>query len=73
MPVSGGGFEQAYNAQAAVDASTLLAVMNSSVVCKMLRSKRRSNIHLYPDDWKTLLIVSKSIEKCRNIYHDILS
>ena len=26
MPVSGGGFEQAYNAQAAVDAQTMLVV-----------------------------------------------
>ena len=26
MPVAGGGFEQAYNAQAAVDADTMLVV-----------------------------------------------
>lgn len=34
----------------------LLAVMNSSVARNFLRSNRRSNIHLYPDDWKKLPI-----------------
>ncbi len=28
MPVSGGGFEQAYNAQASVDMETMLIVVN---------------------------------------------
>jgi hypothetical protein len=32
----------------------LLAVMNSSVAREFLRAHRRSNIHLYPDDWKNL-------------------
>jgi hypothetical protein len=32
----------------------LLAVMNSSVARDFLRAHRRSNIHLYPDDWKKL-------------------
>jgi hypothetical protein len=32
----------------------LLAVMNSSVARDFLRANRRSNIHLYPDDWKKL-------------------
>lgn len=34
----------------------LLAVMNSSVAREFLRSNRRSNIHLYPEDWKKLPI-----------------
>ncbi|MCG2720831.1 MAG: Eco57I restriction-modification methylase domain-containing protein [Thermodesulfovibrionales bacterium] len=34
----------------------LLAVMNSSVARNFLRANRRSNIHLYPDDWKKLPI-----------------
>jgi hypothetical protein len=34
----------------------LLAVMNSSVAREFLRGNRRSNIHLYPDDWKQLPI-----------------
>ena len=32
----------------------LLAVMNSAVARDFLRAHRRSNIHLYPDDWKAL-------------------
>jgi len=34
----------------------LLGVMNSSVAREFLRAHRRSNIHLYPDDWKKLPI-----------------
>jgi hypothetical protein len=34
----------------------LLGVMNSSVAREFLRAHRRSNIHLYPDDWKQLPI-----------------
>ncbi|MDP2603193.1 MAG: hypothetical protein Q8S00_11455 [Deltaproteobacteria bacterium] len=34
----------------------LLAVMNSSAAREFLRANRRSNIHLYPDDWKKLPI-----------------
>ena len=32
----------------------LLGVMNSAAARDFLRSHRRSNIHLYPDDWKEL-------------------
>ena len=32
----------------------LLGVMNSSSALDFLRAHRRSNIHLYPDDWKAL-------------------
>jgi len=41
----------------------LLAVMNSSVARDFLRANRRSNIHLYPDDWKKLPIPDVSQEK----------
>ena len=34
----------------------LLGVMNSSSAQDFLRAHRRSNIHLYPDDWKALPI-----------------
>jgi hypothetical protein len=34
----------------------LLGVMNSSAARDFLRANRRSNIHLYPDDWKKLPI-----------------
>ena len=34
----------------------LLGVMNSKVARDFLRAHRRSNIHLYPDDWKQLPI-----------------
>ncbi len=34
----------------------LLGVMNSAAARDFLRSRRRSNIHLYPDDWKELPI-----------------
>ena len=34
----------------------LLGVMNSSPARDFLRANRRSNIHLYPDDWKKLPI-----------------
>jgi hypothetical protein len=39
----------------------LLAVMNSSVARDFLRANRRSNIHLYPDDWKNLPIPDVSL------------
>ncbi|MFH1446759.1 MAG: Eco57I restriction-modification methylase domain-containing protein [Chloroflexota bacterium] len=45
----------------------LLAVMNSSVARDFLRSNRRSNIHLYPDDWKELPIPDVSSEKQKPI------
>jgi adenine-specific DNA-methyltransferase len=34
----------------------LLGVMNSTQAREFLRANRRSNIHLYPDDWKQLPI-----------------
>jgi len=37
-------------------AKYLLGVMNSSAARDFLRANRRSNIHLYPDDWKKLPI-----------------
>jgi hypothetical protein len=45
----------------------LLAVMNSTVARDFLRANRRSNIHLYPDDWKKLPISDVSQEKQKPI------
>ena len=41
----------------------LLAVMNSSVARHFLCANRRSNIHLYPDDWKKLPIPDVPAER----------
>ena len=41
----------------------LLGVMNSSAARDFLRANRRSNIHLYPDDWKQLPIPSVAAEQ----------
>ena len=39
----------------------LLGVMNSTAARDFLRAHRRSNIHLYPDDWKKLPIPDVSL------------
>ena len=41
----------------------LLGVMNSTAARDFLRAHRRSNIHLYPDDWKQLPIPDVSLEQ----------
>ncbi len=41
----------------------LLGVMNSTVAHNFLKANRRSNIHLYPDDWKKLPIPDVSPEE----------
>ncbi len=41
----------------------LLGVMNSTFARNFLRTNRRSNISLYPDDWKQLLIPDVSSEQ----------
>ena len=41
----------------------LLGVMNSTTARDFLRANRRSNIHLYPDDWKKLPIPDVSLEQ----------
>ena len=41
----------------------LLGVMNSTAAHDFLRAHRRSNIHLYPDDWKQLPIPDVSPEQ----------
>jgi adenine-specific DNA-methyltransferase len=41
----------------------LLAVMNSTFARDFLRANRRSNIHLYPDDWKKLPIPDVPLEQ----------
>jgi hypothetical protein len=45
----------------------LLGVMNSSAARDFLRGNRRSNIHLYPDDWKQLPIPDVRSEKQRPV------
>ena len=37
--------------------------MNSTAARDFLRANRRSNIHLYPDDWKKLPIPDVSLEQ----------
>ena len=41
----------------------LLGVMNSTTAHNFLKANRRSNIHLYPDDWKKLPIPDVSPEE----------
>ncbi len=41
----------------------LLGVMNSTAAGDFLRANRRSNIHLYPDDWKKLPIPHVTLEQ----------
>ncbi len=41
----------------------LLGVMNSASARDFLRANRRSNIHLYPDDWKKLPIPDVSSDQ----------
>ena len=41
----------------------LLGVMNSTAARDFLRANRRSNIHLYPDDWKKLPIPDVTLEQ----------
>ncbi len=45
------------------DLKFLLGVMNSSFSYDFLRANRRSNIHIYPDDWKQLPIPDVSPEQ----------
>lgn len=45
----------------------LLGVMNSSTARDFLRANRRSNIHLYPDDWKKLPIPDVPMEQQKPI------
>ena len=41
----------------------LIGVMNSTVARDFLRANRRSNLNLYPDDWKKLPIPDVSLEQ----------
>ena len=45
------------------DVKFLLGVMNSAVAHHFLRANRRSNIHIYPDDWKKLPIPDVAIQQ----------
>ncbi len=49
------------------DIKFLLAVMNSDAACDFLRANRRSNIHIYPDDWKKLPIPEATKEQQADI------
>ncbi|OGR05614.1 MAG: hypothetical protein A2511_01975 [Deltaproteobacteria bacterium RIFOXYD12_FULL_50_9] len=52
----------------------LLAVMNSTVAHEFLHTHRRSNIHLYPDDWKQVPIpnIPKESQKTFHILVDYI-
>ena len=41
----------------------LLGVLNSAAAHQSLRANRRSNVHLYPDDWKQIQIPDVSLEQ----------
>ena len=41
---------------------SLLAIMNSRLIGYELNSNRRSNIHIYPDDWKAIKIPRMNAE-----------
>jgi hypothetical protein len=45
------------------DPRYLLAIMNSTFAERWLLSKRRSNKHIYPDDWKKLPIATATAEQ----------
>ena len=45
----------------------LVGVLNSSIAHTFLRAHRRSNIHIYPDDWKRLPIPDVSLAEQQNI------
>jgi len=47
----------------------LLGVMNSASARDFLRANRRSNIHLYPDDWKKLPIPDVSAAEQQPVVH----
>mgnify|MGYP002856586727 CR=1 FL=1 len=45
----------------------LLGIFNSSLVRYELNTNRRSNIHIYPDDWKMLTIPTLTDDKIKEI------
>ena len=45
----------------------LLGIMNSTAAQDFLRAHRRSNIHLYPDDWKKLPVPDISLDAQRPV------
>jgi type I restriction-modification system DNA methylase subunit len=51
------------------DLKYVLAIMNSSFARDWLKSKRRSKMHVYPDDWKQLPIVPISLEEQMEYVH----
>jgi hypothetical protein len=55
--------EDLENTSSRFEIKYLLGVMNSSIARSYLRANRRSNIHIYPDDWKKLPIPNVPMEK----------
>ena len=55
----------------AFDIKFILGIMNSTPAREFLRSNRRSNIHLYPDDWKELPIPVVSREKQKPVIESV--
>ncbi|MBE6258145.1 MAG: restriction endonuclease subunit M [Prevotella sp.] len=51
---------------------TLLAIFNSSFIRYELNTNRRSNIHIYPDDWKRLALPNIDTDENR-LLSDLLS
>jgi len=49
----------------------LLGIMNSKLIRYELNSNRRSNIHIYPDDWRKISIVSTSLEIRKKIVEKV--
>ncbi|MCY4370694.1 MAG: hypothetical protein OXF41_15075 [bacterium] len=54
VPTLGPTREELEETSRRFDTKYLLAIMNSTVARDYLRANRRSNLHLYPDDWKQL-------------------
>ena len=46
---------------------TLLAIFNSSLVRYELNTERRSNIHIYPDDWKRLVLPNVKEDQLKSL------
>ena len=75
MPVAGGGFDQAYNAQAAVDTASLLVVAlrlrkprtTRSRSCRCWRNWRRCLIHSgrWNSYWPTPVLQRENVQACQ--------
>lgn len=52
-----------------VEIKYLLAVMNSKFANNWLAARRRSKIHVYPDDWRALPIISIPVQRQLQFVH----